>query len=359
MAKPFSYLGVDLSPDSIKVVELTVEAGKPKLVTYGYTESRSDILRGDFINNKNLTATLLKEICNRSKVMNNVASAALPVSSIFSTVIKLSNLMRRDLENKAKIKPLLIEELKKILPRPIEEVIFDFNLVMDEEVEKGVAGQKMPIARYLVTASVTEIVKNYVDIFRQANFQLTNLDIETFALVRSLVGVDKSLILLVDIGENLTTLSIVNYAMPLLNRTINYGGSLITKKIADTLNITIAEAENYKLDLGILMQQENMSAYPQIIEDSLAPLISEIRYLLKSYYEQMGQQKLLDKVILTGGGSMLGNYLDKYLTDALNLRAYVGDPWARIVYPQELRPVLAEVGPRFSVALGLAMRDII
>ncbi|MCX6740278.1 MAG: type IV pilus assembly protein PilM [Candidatus Parcubacteria bacterium] len=359
MAKPYSYLGVDLSPDSIKIVELTVEAGKPKLVTYGYTESRSDVLRGDFINNRNLTSTLLKEVADRAKVTTNFASAALPISSVFSTVIKLSNLQRRDLENKAKIKPLLIEELKKIMPRPIEEVIFDFNLIVDEEIENPDSGPKIPVARYLVTASILEVVKTYVDIFKQSNFQLTNLDIETFALVRSLVGTDKSLILLVDIGENLTTLSIVNYAMPLLNRTINYGGGVITKKIADTLNITIAEAENYKLDMAILMQQENLSNYPQLVEDALAPLVSEIKYLLKTYYDQMGQQKILDKVILTGGGSLLGNYLDKYLTNVLNLRAYIGDPWARVIYPQELRPVLTEVGPRFAVALGLAMRDII
>ena len=359
MAKQVSYLGIDLSPDSIKLVELVSENGKPKLVTYGYTESKSDVLKGDFVNNKNLTATLLKELADRAKVTTNLAAAALPISLVFSTVIKLFNLPKKDIDNKARIKSLLAEELKKILPRPLEEVVFDFNVIVDEDVEKAASGQKLAVVRFLVTASTNEVVKKYLDIFKQANFQLTNLDIESFALVRSLVGVDRSLILLVDIGENLTTLSIVNYAMPILNRTINYGGSIITKTIADNLNISIAEAENYKLDLAIMMQQQSMTTYPKIIEDALAPLVTEIRYLLKTYYEQMGQQKILDKVVLTGGGCLLGNFLDRYLTNTLNLRAYVGDPWARIVYPEELRPVLLEIGPRFAVALGLAMRDII
>jgi type IV pilus assembly protein PilM len=359
MAKPVSYLGIDLSPDSIKMVELISENGKPKLVTYGYTESKSDVLKGDFVSNKNLTATLMKELADRSKVTTTLASAALPISLVFSTVIKLSNLLKKDIDNKARIKSLLSEELKKILPRPLEEVVFDFNVIVDEEIEKATSGQKLSVVRFLVTASTNDVVKNYLEIFKQANFQLTNLDIEAFALVRSLVGVDRSLILLVDIGENSTTLSIVNYAMPILNRTINYGGSIITKTIADNLNISIADAENYKLDLAIMMQQQGLSTYPKIIEDALAPLITEIRYLLKTYYEQMGQQKILDKVVLTGGGCLLGNFLDRYLTNNLNLRAYVGDPWARIVYPEELRPVLLEIGPRFAVALGLAMRDII
>ena len=38
--------------------------------------------------------------------------------------------------------------------------------------------------------------------------------------------------------------------------------------------------------------------------------------------------------------------------------AYLGDPWARVVYPMDLRPVLDEIGSRFSVAIGCAMRDI-
>jgi hypothetical protein len=46
------------------------------------------------------------------------------------------------------------------------------------------------------------------------------------------------------------------------------------------------------------------------------------------------------------------------LAQELNIRTYIGDPWARVIYPQELRPLLDTIGPRFSLAIGLAMRDI-
>ncbi|OGY42218.1 MAG: hypothetical protein A2Y67_01735 [Candidatus Buchananbacteria bacterium RBG_13_39_9] len=359
MAKPFSYLGIDLSPDSIKLVELTSEKNKPKLVTYGYTESKSDILKGDFITNKNLTAVLLKELATRAKVTTNSALTALPIASVFTSIVRLSGLIKRDLDNKDKVRSLLSEEVKKILPRPFEEMVFDFNLIPSEELEKADRNAKLDSVRYLVTASTNEEVKKYVDIFKQSGFTLTNLDIEPFSLVRSLVGNDKSLIMIVDIGENKTALSIVNFGMPVINRSIQVGGAMITKVIADSLNITVSEAENYKLDLGIMMSQERMSNFPKSIEDVLAPIITEIKYLLKLYYEQISSEKILDKIILTGGGSLLGNFLDKYFTNTLDVRTYVGDPWARIVYPEELSPALIGIGPRFSVALGLAMREII
>ncbi len=359
MAKQNSYLGIDLSPDSIKIVELREEGGKPQLVTYGYTEAKSDVLRGDFISNKNLTSTLLKEVSDRSKVTTNLVSAALPIASVFSSVIKLSNLQKRDLDNRLKIKALLSEEVKKIISRPLEEMVFDFNLIVTDEIEKAASGQKIEAARYLITAAPNEVVKDYVDIFRQSSFTLNSLDIEPFALVRSLIGLDKSLIMIVDIGENRTTLSIVNLTMPILNRTIQVGSSVVTKSIADSMGITIADAENYKLDLGIMMTQEKMESYPTPVENALAPIVTEIKYLLKNYYDQVGREKALDKIILTGGGSLLGGFLDKYLTKALDTRTYVGDPWARVIYPEELSPVLHEIGPRFSVALGLAMREIL
>lgn len=359
MAKPSSFLGVDLSPDAIKIVELRPEKGKPQLVTYGYTESKGDVLMGDFISNKNITSTMIKEVANRAKVTTNLALAALPPALIFTTVIKLSGLIKKDLDNKMKIKSLLAEELKKILPRPVEEMAYDFNLVPSEDIKKATPNDKIEIAKFLITAAANETVKEYVEIFKQAGFNLTNLDIEPFALVRSLVGTDQSLIMLVDIGENRTSLSIVNLGIPVINRGIQVGGAAITRSIADNLKITIAEAENYKLDLGIMMAQENMEVYPKPVVDALEPIVTEIKYLLKTYYDSMGTEKNLDKIILTGGTALLGNLLDKYLTKFLNMRVYVGDPWARIVYPEELRPVLQEIGPRFSVAIGLAMREII
>ncbi len=359
MAKPSSFLGVDLSPDAIKIVELRPEKGKPVLVTYGYTESSGEILMGDFIVNKNITSTMLKEVANRAKVTTNITMAALPIASIFSSVIKLSGLIKRDLDNKAKIKVLLADELTKIISRPLEEMSFDFNVIPSEEIDKAGAKDKIDICRFLITAAPNEVVKDYVEIFKLAGFNIATLDIETFALVRSLIGHDKSLLMVVDIGENRTSLSIVNQAIPILNRSIQVGGSAITRKIADVMKITIAEAENYKLDLGIMMAQEKMESYPKPIEDALAPIVNEIKYLLKSYYDQMGQYKILDKIILTGGTALLGNFLDKYLTQVLDVRVYIGDPWARVVYPEELDPVLKEVGPRFAVALGLAMREIV
>jgi len=65
----------------------------------------------------------------------------------------------------------------------------------------------------------------------------------------------------------------------------------------------------------------------------------------------------VDKIILTGGSAMLPSLSD-FITQLMNVNAYLGDPWARVVYPMDLRPILDDIGSRFGVSIGCAMRDI-
>ena len=161
--------------------------------------------------------------------------------------------------------------------------------------------------------------------------------------------------MVVDIGSTVTNISIVNNSIPILNRSIDVGGLTITKAIANSLNVSLERAEQFKYDIGMSPDRVGQGSVPKTIEMTLIPIVDELRYSLNIYKNQ--GQKDIEKVILTGGSSLLLN-LPGYLSNLLGLRVFLGDPWARVIYPHELKPVLDEVGPRFSVAVGLAMRDI-
>ncbi len=64
------------------------------------------------------------------------------------------------------------------------------------------------------------------------------------------------------------------------------------------------------------------------------------------------------RIVLSGGSAFLLN-LPAYLEKTLSIKTFIGDPWARVVYPVELKPALQEIGPRFAVAIGLAMRELL
>lgn len=352
-----SYLGVDISQDGVKVVELKNSQGKPQLMTYGFSKSKVDGLKGALVDNINLTSTLLKEVIKQAKCESTNAIAALPTSKTYTYVLKIQEILKKDLRDPQKVKSILEVEAKKILPNQAQGMQFDYTVIDLEKYEMLKDDEVAKDVKFLITAAPDDMVKTYSDIFARAGINLVSLDIEAFALIRSLVGKDKSLLMVVDFGQNATNLSIVNNGVPVFNRSVEIGGDAITKKLADTMGISLEEAEQYKLDLNILMQQQGLTELPKPIAQAVAPVISEMKFLIKSYYEQVSNEKTVDRVILTGGSSQLSG-LVTHVERELDIKTFIGDPWARIIHPTELKDVLNEIGPRYSVALGLAMTKI-
>jgi type IV pilus assembly protein PilM len=352
-----SYLGVDLGATSIKIVELREEAGRPRLLTYGYTEQAAGYPEKEFTDTPERSIELVKQVCAKAKTVSKQAIAALPSASVFSSVINIPAAPGKDLAAAVQW------EAKKIIPLPLEEMILDWKVLNSEgetapATSPSVPTQAVKTTQVLLTAAAKTMVKKYLDIFKGADLSLISLETETFALIRSLVGVDKSTAVLVDMGAASTTISIVDGGVPFLNRSLNIGGLTITKEIGASLGIDLNQAEQMKYDVGMAGAGAGGGGVPKIVERALSMLLNEIKYCTNIYQSQEGiKGRRIEKIILTGGGSLLPNFSD-YLSGALNTRVFIGNPWARIIYPEELKPILDQIGPKFSVALGLAMREI-
>ena len=86
-------------------------------------------------------------------------------------------------------------------------------------------------------------------------------------------------------------------------------------------------------------------------------LPKSLQYVFEQYKRQeFAGGEPVEKVVLTGGSSQIPG-LRELLTDKLNLNTYLGDPWARVVFPEDVRSMLEEDGPSLSIGVGLAMRD--
>lgn len=364
-----SYLGVDIGTSSVKIVELSNFKGRPRLVTYGFIEKKS----GDFsnlIDDTKGTAYIIDDIIGKSKAVSKKVIAALPNFSVFTSILNLPGLPKKELAS------AISWEAKKIIPMPLEEIILDWKIIEDagqpvgdlnknKNIDVGVSSQEansikkifskpQQHLKILLTGASKNLVKKYVDIFNTSGLTLLSLETESFALIRSLVGNDKSNIMLVDIGASTTSLSIVEKGIPVLNRSIEMGGTMITRAISGSLNVNFERAEQFKQDLSLGSETAD-NALPQTVEKSFMPILNEIKYTIDMYQEQ--NKKKVDKIILTGGSALLGN-LPGYLSKILNINTYVGDPWARVIFPTELKPILDRLGSKFAVAIGLAMRDI-
>jgi len=382
-------IGVDIGAGGIKMVELMPQKGRAKLLTYGHAERRAHT-DGALIDQPQKAAKAIHDVIKKSGMKATSVNAALPSQAVFHTIVTIP----QPKSKKDVLKPLIEAQVKKLLPRPLDEMILDSTVIDkhllpkdeersgksskggrsgsednkgDDEKDKDKdqkekkeeetlhKGERKHI-RVLVSGAPKVLVQKYVDVFKIAKLELSSLETEAFALIRSLIGKDPSRIMIVDIGYERTNINIVSHGIPFLHRSIKAGGANVTQAIAKQMSISPAQAEQVKFDLALSAQKEQKM--PNIIREAVMPILHEVKYALELYDQQdFHEHTTVDKIILTGGSAHLP-FLDPFLTEALNISVYLGNPWARVASPEGSQAVLGEIGPRMAVATGLAMKII-
>jgi type IV pilus assembly protein PilM len=361
-----SYVGVDIGVGGVKMVELKNEKGRARLITYGFTERMPDVQPASLVDSPKECAELIRLIAKKAKVTTMQAVASLPIASVFSSVITVPKGTDKE------IKEAIQWQARKLIPVPLEEMVLDSKVLVPpsdkDKVKLPGEKEKPPAAKddkavktiqVLITGASKAMVQKYVTVFKIAGIELVSLETETFALIRSLVGKDRSSTLIVDMGAARTNIVIVENGVPFVNRSLDMGGATFTKAISRQLAMDLKGAEEMKCDIKSVSTLYPGEGLPKIFETTVAPLVTELQYSINLYSSRTeGQpEKKIEKIILTGGASALPSLIDHF-SRQLNMKVYVGDPWGRVVYPEGLRPVLDEIGYRFSIAVGLAMRDI-
>ena len=336
-----SYLGIDIGSTSVKLVELKAAGRIPELATYALAEL-SQPLPSDPEAEAKLLGRVIAAAAARAHVRTRLAMAAVPTNLVFTSIINIPKVARSEV-------PLAIErEAKKILPLPFESMRLE-SKILDGA---GPAGE----TRVLLTGAATTVVERHQKIFSHTHFTLLSLEPEIFSLIRGLIGHDPTPSMVIDLGAVSTDIFVVDGTVPMMHRSLANGGTTVTDLMATKLGLPTPAAEQFKRDLSLAALSDASSVTPQAITASLAPIVSEVTYPASLFAEQSG--KRVEKVILSGGSSLLPG-LASELSRVLNLRVYVGNPWARVRYPLELKAMLEESSGRYAVAVGLAMRDVV
>lgn len=344
-SKP-TYLGVDFGAGGIKLVELVNEKGRARLSTYAFVERPIADAQRSYLDDVAGTADVLKKMLKKARTTTRKAVAALPIASVFSSIISVQKAAKPE-----ELKEAVNWQAKKLIPLPLEEMTIDWKPITTT------ANPDEKYVQVLLTGAAKTLVKKYLDVFNAAGLELLSLETEALAMIRSLVGRDHSPTLLLDIGTVRTNILIVENGIPFVSRSVARGGVDVTREMAAALGLSEDQAESMKIDAAAMAPLYD-GGFPKVFEKALAPILSELTYSTNLFLGQKANQdKRIDKILLTGGGALLPR-LAEHLSSAMKLRAYVSDPWARVVYPEALKPVLSQIGPRFAAPIGLAMRDI-
>lgn len=381
--KSVSYLGVDIGTASVKIIELLDKGGQAVLKNYGFVEKLPKVETARTEDIINESAEIIKKIYRETGFTTKNAVAALHNFDVFSSVLNIPKTNLQEMEKIIRV------EARKFVPIPLEDVVLDWKILRgeadeqkdgkvkkaekeDQKKKEAATDSAEPPAdelslkeqgeiEVLLTAAPRKLVKKYLEIFRVAELNILSLETESFSYARALLDKnDNSSLMIINIGAAATDIVIIEKQMPVIIRTVDGGGIYITEAIAKNLGLSLERAEQFKRDVGFYAGDASLSGNQsqvvrQLIESAFVPVINEISYSLDLFRSRKLE---VDRILLTGGSAYLLHLVD-FLKTTFKLPVYVGDPWHRVNYPDELRKKLEEIGPMFTVAAGLALKPIV
>lgn len=341
-----SVLGIDIGGSSVKIVQLKQENGVAVLETYG------QLALGPYADKEvgqavSLPAEVIAE--NLTDLMReaNVTTTSVGVAISFNkTLLTTISLPRKD---GPELQTMINLEARKYIPVPVSEVQLDWFVIPDQEGE-----ETNPKMKVLLVAVHNEALTHLERIMARAQLTASFYEIEIFSSIRAVVDEPVKPVMVIDIGAAATKVYVVERGLVARSHNISQGGQGVTKALSQASSLTFAKAEQLKREEGI-----SDNAPRPYNKDSVtltySSLLAEARRVLREY--EMREKKSIAKIVLTGGGGVTKG-LKEYADTFFDTPVFLADPFQKTDAPAFMRPVLAEIGPEFAVAVGVALRKL-
>jgi len=335
-----SFIGVDIGTATIKVAEVKIKNKKPALSNYASIKIPVRENGSVQILSEKFLAELLKKLLKEGKISNGTFFFSVQSFGALLTLIKLPQISDQDLEQAIQF------EAHKYIPTSLDQVSLSWAIINDQ------VSQKQEGKQILLVAVPNKKIERYENISQMADLKIEAIEIESFSLVRSLIGKDSGKFMIVDIGSRVCNIILVEKGEIKLNRNIDAGGKDITKAIAAGLSVDENRAENLKLSGMNFFGQESNIKLP-----CLDLILEEIKRVLVSNYKKNEITGIIDGIILSGGTANLVG-LENYFSNKLGIKTQIGNPFGRITCDNVSEEKLKKISSQFSVAVGLALKSL-
>jgi len=346
--KPASLIGLDVSPSSVKLVEL----GKTSDGTMVLEHCGIVPLEVGWINEGNIerfddVAAAIRLAMSMSGAKTRHAALALPSSMVISKKILLpASLSEREMEEQVQV------EAAHYIPFSLDEVNIDFCVI-------GPSPSTADEVEVMIAASRKEKVEDRQGLAEAAGLVPVVMEVDANAarlaaqrlIDRFSAGGQAPIVALFKIGSINSSMQVLRNTQVLYEREQNFGGAQLTHMLARQYGFTRDEAEHKKCT------QDLPDDYGEVILAPFVDLLSqEIEKALKLFFTSTPNNRV-DLILLAGGSAGLPG-LPEAIMQHTSVRCRVANPFEGMIIgkgvQQEKR--LRYEAPAYLTACGLAMR---
>lgn len=327
-------LGIDVSGSDIKAVELRRSGKKYQVVQAARLKVGSDI-------GATVTSFIEETHSRCSRIV-----LSLPTNTCS---VKFAALPKTNPSETAKMAHY---EAETQIPLPLSDLIWGYS------GQKSVRGQEQN--NIIISAVQQSIAQDAAALMESHGLPLSAMVVCSLAEVYGLRGYLGSLercVLLMDIGEEWTDITIVEHGRATSCRSLRIGTETLARALAEDTGVSPEEArrtisQRYMLEDRLLATDQDTGAAVQQWFDSLC---MEVRR--SAMASTPGVDEPLKNVILVGEGAVVPG-LATVISERTNLIVEIADPWSGLSLTTAVTHNKQDAPPAFAAATGLAMAGL-
>ena len=335
-------VAVDLGSGQVKMLVLENGSATPKISALGIERLQPDAIVGGDIMDYHVVVDAVRALRKRLDIKPRSAATAVSGRDVIVKRIKMDRM------REAEAQKVIRWEAEQHVPFDMDSVSLDFE-ILDPEGD----GLQMDV---LLVAAKMDLVQTRMRLLEEAGFETAIIDVDSFAVQtafeRSYDHAGYGSFCLVNIGREVTNLSLIEQTTPVLTRDLSIGTRRFAEALVKELGISLDEAEA-RLRSDEPGDAASREALEEPIESLVAP-VERARSILMSSETSQGR---LDEVVLSGGGARLPG-LTEAIERRLGTKVTVLDPFRAVAASSEIERAVVEHGgpPVLAVAIGLGLR---
>jgi len=336
-------VGLDIGSKTIKMVELSKEGKTYKLRASGLVAHNGHPPEHATDDKELVTlAEVIRKLYKEAKISSKEVAIALPEAQVYTRGIKYPLL------TDAEVASAVRWEAEQYIPIPVSEAIIQHQIIERRE------DTNPPFVSVLLVAAPKELVEKYAKVVEMAKLSLVAVETELISLTRALAPSDQT-VMIVDFGARSTDIAIAKNSQLVFSRSIQTAGEAFTRAVSQTLGVKEIQAEEYKKTYGLSTTQ--LEGKIKVALDPIFRLVADEMKKAIHFYQSEEKGESPSSAILSGGTAGMPEAVS-YLTKLLGIEVIIGNPFAKVEVDPAAVKSLAGYAPFYSIAVGLAMREV-
>ncbi|MGH7855932.1 MAG: type IV pilus assembly protein PilM, partial [Candidatus Binatia bacterium] len=229
-------VGLDIGTRAVRVVEVRGSGHQRSITRFGRVLLPAGAVdHGEVVDPRAVTEAV-ETLWKRLRLTTKTVHLGLANRRVVVRVVDMPDMSREDLEAAIKL------QAQDHIPIPLSEAVMDYEVLEDV---MGAEGQRMH--RVLVVAAERSCVDPLIEAVQAAKLEPSTLELNAYALVRSLGNGSGRAEAIVDIGAGVTNVVIARDGQIQFTRILpNFGGDDFTNAVAEGLGVPFEQAEAIK-----------------------------------------------------------------------------------------------------------------